>query len=285
MNAITRTNARSSTRRPSASSSTAARSPARAGETHHRGRQAPRRRDPAPLLQGRPATPVGNCRACMVEIKGERVLAPRAAARRRRAWRSRPTASARCKSQKLVLELLLSDMPETALHAPQRARPLGRASSASASRASRRARRSAPDLSHPAIAVNLDACIQCTRCVRACRDEQVNDVIGLRLPRRAREDRVRHGRPDGRVHLRGLRRMRAGLPHRRADAGARRRRWRCPTSRSTRSARTAASAASSPTTSRTTRSSTSTAATARPTTAGCASRAATASTTRTIRSA
>jgi formate dehydrogenase major subunit len=26
--------------------------------------------------------------------------------------------------------------------------------------------------------VNLDACIQCTRCVRACREEQVNDVIG-----------------------------------------------------------------------------------------------------------
>src|SRR5438309_2231620 len=37
----------------------------------------------------------------------------------------------------------------------------------------------APDLSHPAMAVNLSACIQCTRCVRACRDEQVNDVIGL----------------------------------------------------------------------------------------------------------
>src|SRR5204862_441917 len=37
----------------------------------------------------------------------------------------------------------------------------------------------AADLSHPAIAVHLDACIQCTRCVRACRDVQVNDVIGL----------------------------------------------------------------------------------------------------------
>jgi formate dehydrogenase major subunit len=36
----------------------------------------------------------------------------------------------------------------------------------------------APDLSHPAMAVNLDACIQCTRCVRACREAQVNDVIG-----------------------------------------------------------------------------------------------------------
>jgi formate dehydrogenase major subunit len=39
----------------------------------------------------------------------------------------------------------------------------------------------AADLSHPAIAVNLDACIQCTRCLRACRDEQVNDVIGWRF--------------------------------------------------------------------------------------------------------
>ena len=36
----------------------------------------------------------------------------------------------------------------------------------------------APDLSHPAMTVNLDACIQCKRCVRACREEQVNDVIG-----------------------------------------------------------------------------------------------------------
>jgi formate dehydrogenase major subunit len=35
------------------------------------------------------------------------------------------------------------------------------------------------DLSHPAMAVNLDACIQCNRCQRACRDLQVNDVIGL----------------------------------------------------------------------------------------------------------
>jgi formate dehydrogenase major subunit len=39
----------------------------------------------------------------------------------------------------------------------------------------------AADLSHPAMAINLDACIQCTRCVRACREEQVNDVIGYAL--------------------------------------------------------------------------------------------------------
>ena len=37
------------------------------------------------------------------------------------------------------------------------------------------------DVSHPAMAVNLDACIQCNRCVRACREEQVNDVIGYAM--------------------------------------------------------------------------------------------------------
>src|SRR3974377_2365904 len=35
------------------------------------------------------------------------------------------------------------------------------------------------DRSHPAMAVNLDVCIQCNLCVRACREVQVNDVIGM----------------------------------------------------------------------------------------------------------
>ena len=37
----------------------------------------------------------------------------------------------------------------------------------------------ARDASHAAMAVNLDACIQCGLCVRACREVQVNDVIGM----------------------------------------------------------------------------------------------------------
>ena len=69
------------------------------------------------------------------------------------------------------------------------------------------------------MAVNLDACIQCNLCVRACREVQVNDVIGMAGRGHHREDRVRLRRSDGRLDLRRLRRMRAGLPDRRADAG------------------------------------------------------------------
>ncbi len=76
-----------------------------------------------------------------------------------------------------------------------------------------------PDRSHVAMAVNLDACIQCNLCVRACREVQVNDVIGMAGRGHLRKDRVRLRRSDGRFDLRRLRRMRAGLPDRRADAG------------------------------------------------------------------
>jgi formate dehydrogenase major subunit len=82
------------------------------------------------------------------------------------------------KAQQMVLELLQTDLPAKARtrhnEVDEWASRLGVGASRFASRAA-----VAPDLSHPAIAVHLDACIQCTRCLRACRDEQANDVIGL----------------------------------------------------------------------------------------------------------
>src|SRR5450759_4019545 len=54
----------------------------------------------------------GNCRACVVEIKGERTLAP-SCCRSVTAGMEVQTHSERArKSQKMVLELLLSDMPD-----------------------------------------------------------------------------------------------------------------------------------------------------------------------------
>jgi formate dehydrogenase major subunit len=119
----------------------------------------------------------GNCRACMVEIKGERVLAP-SCCRYPTAGMEVTTDSPRAvASQKMVLELLLSDVPETSYTLDSELDQWAKKLCVGKPRFAAR-HQPAQDLSHPAIAVHLDACIQCGRCVRACRETQVNDVIG-----------------------------------------------------------------------------------------------------------
>jgi formate dehydrogenase major subunit len=121
--------------------------------------------------------PDGNCRACVVEVKGERVLAPsccRFPVQGMEVTTDSPRALA---AQKMVLELLLSDMPERKYVKSSELEHWAAKLGVSRPRFAPR-HQPAADTSHPAIAVNLDACIQCTRCVRACREEQVNDVIG-----------------------------------------------------------------------------------------------------------
>ena len=120
----------------------------------------------------------GNCRACMVEIKGERVLAP-ACSRAPTAGMEVSAANPRARhSQKMVIELLLADAGSSAGYRSDSelamwATALGITHARFPARAQR-----PPDFSHPAMEVRLEACIQCTRCVRACREVQVNDVIG-----------------------------------------------------------------------------------------------------------
>jgi formate dehydrogenase major subunit len=122
----------------------------------------------------------GNCRACMVEIKGERVLAA-SCIRKPAPNMEVTTASERAKAaRRMVMELLLADQPaRDQAHDPRS--EFWRWSDDVGLEASRFPRRGqpAPDGSHPAMAVNLDACIQCNLCVRACREVQVNDVIGM----------------------------------------------------------------------------------------------------------
>ncbi|TWO72523.1 formate dehydrogenase subunit alpha [Caenimonas sedimenti] len=135
--------------------------------------------------------PDGNCRACVVEISGERVLAPSCCRAVTPGMEVKATSDRARKSQKMVLELLLADMPDRGHKwlGDDPWRPHGELSDWAqrmdvAPRAALTALRRdqpAPDASHPAMLVNLDACIQCTRCVRACREEQVNDVIGYAL--------------------------------------------------------------------------------------------------------
>jgi formate dehydrogenase major subunit len=121
---------------------------------------------------------VGNCRSCMVEIKGERVLAA-SCCRAPTAGMQVTTNNERVrKAQQMVIELLQSDMPEREYTRHNEVDEWAIKLKVGKPRFAPRPAVPA-DLSHAAMAVNLDACIQCTRCVRACRDEQVNDVIGL----------------------------------------------------------------------------------------------------------
>ncbi len=122
----------------------------------------------------------GNCRACVVEVAGERVLAPSCCRAPTEGMKVTTDSERAVGAQKMVLELLLADMPEKEYtrhnEVDQWAEHLGVGKPRFESR-----HQPLADLSHPGIAVNLDACIQCTRCLRACRDEQVNDVIGLAM--------------------------------------------------------------------------------------------------------
>jgi formate dehydrogenase major subunit len=135
----------------------------------------------------------GNCRACVVEIKGERTLAPSCCRSATAGMEVQAKSERAVKSQKMVLEMLLSDMPDHGYKwndgdrtTPDSSQQHGELSDWAtrmgvAVRPELKAlRREQPtaDISHPAMEVNLDACIQCNRCVRACREEQVNDVIG-----------------------------------------------------------------------------------------------------------
>ena len=124
--------------------------------------------------------PDGNCRACVVEVEGERTLAPSCCRSPSEGMKVQSNSERAVKSQKMILELLLSDMPEQDKSPYKLDSELdfwAEKMEVSQPRFEGR-KQPAADLSHPAIAVNLDACIQCTRCVRACREEQMNDVIG-----------------------------------------------------------------------------------------------------------
>ncbi len=119
----------------------------------------------------------GNCRACVVEIEGERTLAPSCYRKPTEGMVVNAANDRARSSQKMVLELLMSDMPDERYRDDSELHLWAESLQVGNGRFPRRDQ-PAPDFSHAGITVRLDACIQCTRCVRACREVQVNDVIG-----------------------------------------------------------------------------------------------------------
>ncbi len=146
----------------------------------------------------------GNCRACMVEVTGERVLAASCLRKAAPGMVVKSATSERARvSREGVMELFIADQPERddspdrASHFWAMADQLAIDATAVRERLPARADREAPtvhhvaersaslphayghDASHSAMNVNLDACIECNLCVRACREVQGNDVIGM----------------------------------------------------------------------------------------------------------
>ena len=132
----------------------------------------------------------GNCRACMVEIEGERVLAA-SCVRKPSEGMSVLSDGERVESnRRIVFDLLASDMPSRETSPDPESHFWAQAKNAKFNDPSfpsgrPGAKKEIPvdsifhDASHPSIAVNLDACIACGLCERACREVQVNDVIGM----------------------------------------------------------------------------------------------------------
>ncbi|WP_324753081.1 formate dehydrogenase subunit alpha [Roseovarius sp. Pro17] len=127
--------------------------------------------------------PDGNCRACMVEVEGERVLVA-SCIREPGEGMVVKTDTARAKSaRKMVMEMLVADQPkpEVAHDKSSHMWDMAAMQGVETSRFPKLEEGHIPllDDSHVAMSVNLDACIQCGLCVRACREVQVNDVIGM----------------------------------------------------------------------------------------------------------
>lgn len=126
--------------------------------------------------------PDGNCRACMVEVEGERTLVASCIREATDGMVVTTTSPRATTARRAVMELLLADQPAQS-DSPDRNSHFWDMAGSQGVTDSRYPTASADkarcDSSHLAITLNPDACIACGLCVRACREVQVNDVIGM----------------------------------------------------------------------------------------------------------
>ncbi len=125
----------------------------------------------------------GNCRACMVEIEGERTLAASCIRTPTEGMVVNVDCNRADTARKMVMEMLVADQPEPEVAHDKSSHlwDMAAVQGVDESRFPKLEDGRIPllDDSHVAMSVNLDACIQCGLCVRACREVQVNDVIGM----------------------------------------------------------------------------------------------------------
>ena len=122
----------------------------------------------------------GNCRACMVEIEGENVLAASCIRKPVEGMKVKTNTAKASNSRKSVFELLAADQPDRNMHPDPDSKFWKWTDDINIENNKfPKLKNVVVDNSHTAMHVNLDACINCNLCVRACREVQVNDVIGM----------------------------------------------------------------------------------------------------------
>ena len=132
----------------------------------------------------------GNCRACMVEIEGERVLAASCVRMPSEGMSVISKGERVSSNRKIVLTSLhqicrLKSRAQTQKPISGRKRKVQVLIAHLFQAVNQVQKNEIPvdsifrDASHPSISVNLDACIACGLCERACKEVQVNDVIGM----------------------------------------------------------------------------------------------------------
>ena len=156
----------------------------------------------------------GNCRVCMVEIEGERTLAASCIRKPTEGMKVNVSNERAAKARSMVIELLAADQPERAEGPDPDSKFWHWAEHAGIAHSRFEAKaRINRDFSHVAMAVNLDACINCGLCVRACREVQVNDVIGMAFRSSGAKVVFDFDQQMGEKHLRCLRRVCPDLPY------------------------------------------------------------------------
>jgi formate dehydrogenase major subunit len=126
--------------------------------------------------------PVAVCRVCAVEVEGARVLAAACIRQVEPGMKVRTTSDRVERSRHMLVELLMADHPTPCTRQQQlgtcELEGLASRYGIGESRFAARASTNGLDVSSPVIAVDHNACILCDRCIRACDDIQVNEVIG-----------------------------------------------------------------------------------------------------------
>lgn len=120
--------------------------------------------------------PDGNCRLCVVEVEGHRTLQPSCLMKVSEGLIVRTDSERAIQARYIVMELLLA---EANIDSRSECGRVAATMGITISRFMPPSAQSTPDNTHPGIAVDLAKCIHCMRCLQACREVEVNNVIGM----------------------------------------------------------------------------------------------------------